>query len=157
MDVVSYLLGKKSSGGGSGGLEYEEGTYIPAQTIQRPSISFKNEHEKAPIFIYISDASDEAITNGGVIVWTYFDKEKYTGTPLIQGSNVIYTIETMLSATTSIVNNYATTRYSSDETGETSPYPRYYATESYFLPGTCGATKKDFVSGRIYKWIAIWK
>jgi hypothetical protein len=159
MDVVSYLLGKKSSGGG-GLSNIETGTFTPIADIQRPQIDFKNEHEELPILVYMQDTSEEAITGNGLATWVYYDNELICGYPYMHGKNKEYTEQKM-----SYVNDYNNVNFannctykSSSETADTSnSYPRYYVQNNYFKPGASGSTKATFIANRTYYWFAIWK
>lgn len=159
MELISYLLGKKSSGGGSSGLEYEEGTYTPTEDTERPTIQFRSVHEKLPVLVLIVDASGYT-PNNYIVSWYYNDIEKFGGNAVYNGKYYTYTEQKM-----TYINEYGNLTYftgnqnfSSDEEKETASYPRFYVTESCFKPGTIGNnSKKPFMANNTYKWVAIWK
>lgn len=133
-------------GGGSGGLEYEEGTYTPA-TDELPTISFANSHSKAPDIIVFADVSSTASATGNAL--TSF---MYANISAMLGNPLPYT------ASTSWAEFYAYTRMASNLNGASGAalYNRGNVTASGFEPfaGTMAFLCR---SGQTYKWIAIWK
>lgn len=133
-------------GGGSGGLEYEEGAYTPA-TDELPTIIFANSHSKAPDIIVFADVSSTASATGNTLTsFTYANVSAMFGNPLP------YT------ASTSWVEFYAYTRMASNLNGASGAalYNRGNVTASGFEP-FAGTTAFKCRQGQTYKWTAIWK
>ena len=133
-------------GGGSGGLEYEEGTYTPS-TDGLPTISFANSHSKAPDIIVFADVSSTASATGSTLEsFTYVNVSGMFGNPLPYRAGVSWAVF------------YAYTRMGSNLNGANGAalYNRGNVTASGFEP-FAGTT--DFIcrQGQTYKWIAIWK
>ena len=133
-------------GGGSSGLEYEAGTYNPS-TDELPTISFANNHSKAPDIVIFADVSAAASATGNTLTsFTYVNVSAMFGNPLP------YT------ASTSWAALYAYTRLASNLNGAggAATYTRSNVTASGFEP-FAGTTSFLCRSGQTYKWIAIWK
>ena len=133
-------------GGGSGGLEYEEGMYTPS-TDEIPTISFVNSHSKAPDVIVFADVSSTASATGNTL--TSFT---YVNISAMFGSSLPYT------ASVSWAAFYAYTRMASNLNGASgaATYARGNVTASGFEP-FAGTTAFICRQGQTYKWIAIWK
>lgn len=150
------------SGGGSSGLEYEQGTFTINSNGSRPTISFSNTHTKVPIYVAICDVTNTTVsTTKACIEWVYF------------GNYDLFEV-TMTGPTPSKVyygatygryynggSNYPTPSFffeypSSDTTDTSNAYIRYHVTESYFIPGVISSVITSFIKNRTYKWIAIW-
>jgi hypothetical protein len=162
MDVVSYLLGKKSSGGGgSSGLEYEEGTFVPTENIRRPFIQFAKEHSKMPIYVLITYCEDENPTSTTVEYWSYVDFYQITGSSFkySDGTTSCYTMVSLGNIYTNPDTVVTSFLYhpSSDKTADNNEYPRYYVNETGFYAGARRNSTSPFLANKTYKWFAIWK
>lgn len=148
--------------GGGGGLEYEEGTWTPAEDVARPTISFSKTHDTLPIHIMMYDAtgtySDVTYSNYYFVFELYSDFGKV---PIYPSTNVFYYGQSAWAyrgtSTTAIsIAAGSTLTYPSTYTGDNSTqYPRYWATEGSFRPYT-DSPSRYWRAGRIYKWIAVW-
>lgn len=126
-------------GGGSGGLEYEEGTCIPS-TDGLPIINFTNSHSKAPYMIVFADASTAQCETGNTLTsFIYVNTSELVGTSILS----VY---------------YAYTRLTSNLTGASgyAGYTRNEVTASSFRP-FAGTVAFLCRTTQTYKWIAIWK
>lgn len=150
------------AGGGGSGLVYETGTWEPAEDIARGEIYFASTHAEAPVLVYMCDVTGTAysVTNSNC-VFMYADPYKLWGYGYPYSSsgfryaNVWYCYRG--SNTSSISTAGMTITYKSDSTvtpGSTN-YPRYWVTETRFLPYTNSASRY-WKAGRTYKWIAAW-
>jgi len=145
---------------GSGGLEYEEGTWTPSEDAARGTISFANQHTKAPVFVCISDVTDAydntQYTN---YQWAFIDLEKLFGAPLwADSSTKIYAIYCWNGRTNNLGalnKNVYQLPNSSDDAGSSDQYPAYYATATEFHPYI--ADGRYWRASHTYKWLAIWK
>lgn len=148
------------SGGGGGVVNYETGTYTPTSDTIKPTISFSNPHNTLPILAIMIDTTTSfnyaANTNVSVVV-IYF--ETAIGT-LTQSSTVkrygqvMYTYKTTSSSVSnsSVMITYPAT----NTTNSTTSYPRYWFTESSFMPSS-GSSNRSWVAGHTYRWIAVWQ
>lgn len=161
LNTTFTLKIEKEVSGGSSGLEYETGTWTPATDVARGEISFSNTHTEAPILIMLSDTtntySDTTNTNYSFIYGDWYKAFSSILKPSTSVNNYGAWVARYRSTnTTSMTFNYSAFTYSSDDTGSTTSYPRYFATESKFYPYT-NADSRYWKSGRTYKWIAVWK
>lgn len=148
--------GTKTAGtstGGGGGLEYEEGTWIPSEDIARPTISFTNSHTNPPMFYMFYDATEtatgtESNTNFGVVFGSWYnafgdwihrlnDDKQYGAVRYIYSTTGNSVTLSILDST----SNAASTIY--------------WATNSAITPST-GSQSRYWRAGRTYKWIAVW-
>lgn len=148
------------SGGGGSGLEYEEGTYTPAEDIARPTINFTNAHSKPPFLLTMVDSTGTGIstssTNVGLV---FFDSYQLNGIGYPYNSTdfragVVFALYKGTGNTT-ITSNHLTYNYT-DSGSSSKDYSRYWADESSFHPSSA-STSRYWRTGRTYKWIAIWK
>jgi len=144
---------------GSGGLEYESGTYTPASNIAQPTISFANTHSTTPMIAIISDISAaSSITSNSNLCVCYAETYKYTNTSFPSSTSAVRYGFVYYYYRSSSNSNYGnvTLSYNSNDTGNSSTsYARYWVTESSFKPSS-NSTSRYFRSGRSYKWIAVW-
>lgn len=146
-----------------GGLEYETGTYIPSSNIARPTISFSKTHSSMPVFVMMSDATDSnpatSYTNHAFVYadWFVFTGQ---GVPANDVTNARYAsigyVYRGSSASNVSTNITALSYKSSNTSASTADYPRYWVTESNFMPNS-NSTSRYWRSGRAYNWIAVWK
>lgn len=161
-DALGALVQGTASGGGGGGLEVETGTFEPTENIARPTISFKNQHSEAPIFIMMVDLTDAVAqttqTNLGFYYmdwWRVFGKAFQASSTINYYGKAHYSIRT--SSATSITTNAFDFQYDSDYTGDSRvTMPRHWATSESFRPYS-NSTTRYWRAGRTYKWIAVWK
>ena len=185
--ILGYLIGKNDGGGGAsvepltvtengeyseegvayspvtvnvaGGLEYEEGTWTPGTDVEHPTISFSNQHTKAPCFYEIGDITpgDTAPANGSAIAVVYCDTYQISGVGLPHyQTNKRYSIiaQDYQNGTTS-ASKVSMTGHNSDESGDDSTnYPKFWCTNTVIKPFVGDAMY--WRSGRSYKWIAVW-
>ena len=154
------------SGGGSTGLDYETGTFTPSTDVAKPEISFSRAHTSPPVFYSIYDVTNTIQPNNSCIAVNYVDSYKLFGAGYVYTSSspaMRYGTAQYLyrgSSSTSISSGTAHFTSSSDvplpSSGGSVSYARYWATESKLTPSSNSSTRY-FVSGRSYKWIAIWK
>ena len=131
-------------GGGSGGLEYEEGTYTATED-SIPTISFAGSHTKAPDTVMFIDVSEDRATVGNTITMFMF-------------VNVLAFFGLGWASANKISEFYVYSRLSStlSTTSGVSPYTRSDITASGFKPYG-GTTSFLCRTGQTYKWIAIWR
>lgn len=157
--------GTKTAGtasGGSGGLEYETGTWTPSEDVANYVISFTNTHTVAPVFyaIFIAD-SIGTNTSGDNLGITYFNNGQFFGDGAWVNTNGTSTQYAAVLATyksTSTAGSYTSYRpvfpyTDQDDTNNT--YSRYWATETG-IRASSGSTSRYWRADRTYKWIAIW-
>lgn len=166
LDVFSYLLGKKSSGGGSvSGLEYEEGTITLNEDKPSIDITFKKQHTDSPIITAMIDVTNEPQMEKAMEQFMFLDVEKLFGatTPQSSYTNGYAMIAKgyRASETNTLFNaKIAYVLHSRDETppsnGQAEYYYQYWVTNEMFKAGY-PSTSYPWKSGRTFKWIAIWK
>lgn len=150
-----------AQGGGSGGLEYEEGTWSPTEDIARGSIQFTGTHTVPPAYVAIADSTGTAITTANTnIGCAIIDFYRLAGTNPDSGSSTPrYGLASyMYRGNTATNTSQAATAitHSSDETGASSvSYSRYWASPTTFYPSSNNSARY-WKAGRVYKWIAIW-
>lgn len=159
MDIVSYLLGKNASGGGTptGDIVIEEGTYTPSEDKKTDTINFKKTHEKAPSFVCICDTSGTGQEMYSMIMQYVINIEEMFGIGYPGTQDSLYIGLTGGCYTSSSVN---TQKETNEIIYRTTANNKYYL--GYWLTNT-GFNLKNIYSGaywksnRTYKWIAIWK
>lgn len=131
-------------GGGSGGLEYEEGTYTATED-SIPTINFSTSHTKAPDMVVFIDVSEDRATVGNTITMFMF-------------VNVLALFGFGWASANKISEFYVYSRLSPtlSTTSGVSPYTRSDITASGFKPYG-GTTSFLCRTGQTYKWIAIWR
>lgn len=141
-----------------GGLEYEEGTWTPTENTNYPAIPFTNAHSEPPIIIRMIDSGSAFTpTDTAIVSWGYFDAWKaVNGSFPRSSSEVGYGVVEVayVSPPSAIGGSRQILTHTSDETGSGNLYPSYYATSSEIKPYTLGT--RYYISGRTYKWIAVW-
>lgn len=146
-----------ASGGGGGGLEYEEGTYTPASDVSRTNITFTNSHSTPPSIVYIQDMTNYQVVadvTASSNIWFIH----YSGAKLFN-QVVPWYIDTSSFGTAYAVDTYgystasrisvASTTFSDSTTSsgvvdETGIYAWSHSTSRYWK------------AGKTYKWVAIW-
>ena len=148
--------------GGSSGLEYESGTYIPTADIARPTISFSKTHSVPPSIVSIYDVSTTFPSTSSNICMDYVDVYRmfsstgypYTSTsPTQRYATVTYFYR---GAGNALSVGSQPCLYDSDTASSGSSYAKYYVDTTGFQP-TTASTSRYWRKDRTYKWIAIWK
>lgn len=167
-DIVAPLTAMLADGvlttgtgsGGGGGLEFESGTWTPAEDIIQPTITFSKTHTETPVFAAIADSNGTYYdTSNSTYTFSYIDWYKLTGSGIYRSSSSVgyVLLEWGYRATSATSLNDANavvlTNYGS--TSNLPTWPRYYVTESEFKP-YARSNSYYFRSGRTYKWIAVW-
>ena len=133
-------------GGGSGGLEYETGTYTAASD-DNPTISFANSHSTAPALVVFVDA-DSYVNQIAGILYSFVDLTALFG----QGVEI--------SSTTTRNAFFGFVKIGSNGVSGTGFKPvttiSDHVTSTGFNPNFDVSTV-TCKSGKTYKWIAIWK
>ena len=143
------------------GLEYEEGTYTPAENVSKPTISFAKTHSTPPSIIIMSDATSTADSSPTYTQYSFLlcEWSSLFGEPIRSGSDLLYgTVQYGRRTTGSLAPSPTCSNLSygfDDQTDSASTYPRYWVNESEFYPDDTNASTM-WRSGRTYKWIAIW-
>lgn len=141
---------------GGGGLEYEEGTFSPAEDIARPTISFTNTHSSPPMFVIMSDATgtDDTTTptNLAFAYTSFYDFTGY-GVPSNVSANRRYGIVDYVYRTATNPSQAVTGV--TDLTGSGSYAAEYWVSTTGFYPSTASDTRY-WRANRTYKWIAVW-
>ena len=159
---VSALAQMIVSVTGGGGLVYETGTWSPSSDIARGEVSFSNTHTNAPFLICLSDATGTAHSatnsNYGFIYfdpWQVFSQGYPYSSSGFRYANAYYIYRS--SDTTKIsASGLLITNKSSSTTSSSTAYPKYWATNTKFMPYS-NSTSRYWRSGRSFKWYAIWK
>ena len=147
------------SGGGSGGLMYETGTWTPAEDVSSYTIPFINTHSVAPSIYVIAEATAQTImyASSNVCV-AYSNIHQITGAACETDNDTYYGFvmqryttsgNAMTGATANLVSPYTN---ASDSTNTQS---RYWAKETG-IKATSSSSSRYWRSGRTYKWIAVW-
>lgn len=136
------------TGGGSGGLVYESGTYTPASNVAQPTISFANAHSTEPCCVIFSDVTGTAQnTANSEMAWYFVSHYDAFGAALNGGgSTTYYGIRRGYyrgSSTTLTASGGTLTSQTSD-----------YVSSSGFTPSN--GNGYYWRAGRTYKWIAVW-
>lgn len=151
---VAYSPVTVNVSGGGGGLEYETGTYTPTADIDRPTISFANQHSTPPMFLMMADATG---TNSPV---------SGTNHAMIYGSWNSAFGNVIVPDTTPVTENYglvgllynttrSTTSLTTKESIPNSVSEAYWVNNTGFMPSTA-SNSRYWKAGRTYKWIAVW-
>ena len=148
--------------GGSGGLEYETGTYTPTSDIAKSTINFSKTHTDTPIFLMFVDTTGTSnTTTYSNYSMAYVDWWRMWGAGVPYSSSAYrYGIVQYLyraNSTSQISAATSQLQYTSDNTStESASYPRFWVGTSSFYAYT-NSTSRYWRSGRTYKWIAVWK
>lgn len=148
--------------GGSGGLEYETGTWTPEEDITRGEIKFSKTHTEAPVFIALADVTGTPDANLSTnYLFVYIDTYKMWGygIPYDAGGYRYAAVYNSFraSSTTALSSNGTYCNFNSDSTQAGGSYAsRYWTDSTSFRPFTANGTRY-WRAGRTYKWIAIWK
>lgn len=155
----SLITGTASAG--SGGLEYETGTWTPDSDIARGTVTFSDTHTLPPIFAMVVDATGTSDTTTNTnMLWAYVDSYRLTGNGYPYSSSAyrygqVYFTYRGTSAT-SLTSSATTITYNSDNTSSSSTgYARYWATSTNLRPYS-NSTSRYWRANRTYKWIAVW-
>ena len=148
--------------GGSGGLEYETGTYEPSADTSGEKILFANTHSEAPAFIMMVDATGTANTTTNTnmtFIWFDYYKLYRIGLPwsssAFRYATAFYIYRA--SSATALTQGATHCAYNSDNAGSGAiNYPRFWTDELGFTPNSA-STSRYWRAGRTYKWIAIWR
>lgn len=161
MDILSYVLGKASAGGGGGGLVYETGTFTPTEDIARPTIYFSGTHSKNPFFVGMFDMVDELdlsytnVINAFSFVYPHILWGKAIAGNIYANKWGFVCSNTRdnntgnaVNMTMLLVNSERTSTNSNADVG-------YYVSPEWFKPRALYDTYK-WKAGKTYQWIAIW-
>lgn len=157
--LINSLLVNVSGGGG--GLEYEEGTWTPNADTTKGTITFANQHTKAPFAFAVIDTSDPStLTGSAILCMRYFDCYRAFGVGYNAGKSggvkysTITVIEASANASSFQTFNHNTTANSDSSFSSTSNYPKWWCTNTEIH--VCdGDTNGNCKAGRSYKWIAV--
>ena len=140
---------------GGSGLVYETGTYIPANDINEPTISFANVHNKRPFSVSIEDMDFEDTTPSAdsMLAWSIYSFYDAYGV-VFNFSNMPNYSRTMFCYKTSSSCTWSGYTQTQFDTGSTSSLD-YFLTNTGFT-AYVGVTARYFRQGRHYKWIAVW-
>lgn len=162
MDILSYVLGKESAGGGGGtGLVYETGTFTPTANTTDPTIYFENQHSKAPFFVLLMDGTNNYNSeNNKSYGFCLIDYHKL-GMEVYKSSNTFYSAAVVQQQrwfnSEDLGTQIKVCPYNSDNEGASSEeYTRYWVDNTAFYPHAY-STNQPYIKGRTYKWIAVWK
>ena len=159
--VNGELVTGTASGGGGGGLEYETGTWSPANDTASYTIQFAKTHTTAPYLYSVFDATgsylNKTYTNQQII---YFNFHQLFGSAMyVSSTSLRYGIAATwyrAGNATSVSNGLWNIEYPYTDSGDSSStYSRYWATETGIKADT-NNTSRYWRAGRTYKWIAIW-
>lgn len=147
---------------GGGGLEYESGTWTPDADTTKGTITFANQHTKAPFAFAVIDTSDPStLTGSAILCMRYFDCYRAFGVGYNAGKSggvkysTITVIEASANASSFQTFNHNTTANSDSSFSSTSNYPKWWCTNTEIH--VCdGDTNGNCKAGRSYKWIAVW-
>lgn len=148
-------------GTGLNGLEYELGTWTPANDIANHVIPFANNHDIAPFCYMVCDAKDSYSntqqSNYGVF---YYNFHQITGIRWYASSSsyrygmLYFQYRTTSTTSTTTSNQGLTTPYTSSSATQATN-SRYWATETG-IRAYSGSTSRYWRPDRTYKWLAIW-
>lgn len=155
MEILSYLLGKKASGGGGGSnFTIEEGsfTYEEDDHITK-RVYFNKTHTKTPALIIFYDNGETLPeANYSTLHFTYIDYTKFgMNNQTTKGYTRSEYQNTGVNARNSVIK-YDT---SYDTPSGDNTYARYFVREDSFYPYS-NNTNERWRKGRTYKWLAIW-
>lgn len=145
---------------GSGGLDYETGTWTPTADIARGEIAFTNTHDNPPCLIAIYDSSSPSTlgTNSN-LTELFFDPFGLNGDGFPYSStSVNYAIAqyTYTGSSVSTSGQRQTFTGKSSSTSDSSASSvRYWIKPDRFYPFT-NSTSRYWRADRTYKWIAVW-
>lgn len=136
-----------------GSLEYESGTIIPETDIEKPEISFANEHTTAPSICVLEDATGNYEGSANYLAASYFvNWGIFTGENLYQSTTDLWYVNGQYKYR-STAN---TTTLQSGTISVTDPATILkYCTNEKFCP-VGDISQRLLIAGRIYKWVAIW-
>lgn len=157
---VNGLLITGTGGGGGGGLEYETGTWTPAEDVNNYVISFNGTHTVAPWYYLIVDETGvySDVTNSNYSI-LYYNYHQLTGAPfnVSTTTNRYAAVQYFYrSSATAVTNGILNITYPyTYKIGVSSNCSRFWATETGIKAYTNGDSRY-WRTGRTYKWIAVW-
>ena len=154
-DANGYLVVDPNSGGGGGGLEFEEGTYEPAEDIARPTISFTDTHTDPPSMVVFADATGTDTDAQSGYYFSFIDFTMFGGGIAWASSSTTYSYANWAYRTASSFST-GMQRCTTNQGEGTSSSSLYWATATAFKPYT-NSDSRYWRAGRTYKWIAVWK
>lgn len=161
IDVTNYASVDVAVPTGGGGFEYEEGIWIPEANTYREGVSFSNSHTKAPSIVIMADVTGTAVSGlsnlsilfVGVNCTDLFGNGFPYGATTTRDYFASYAYRTTAGSSAPSCGGYANI---SNTSGSTEQYVEYWATNTEFYPYT-RSTSRNWIAGRTYKWLAIWK
>ena len=145
------------SGGGTDGLAYETGTYIPTEDIELPTINFSNTHTVPPKFIHFYDATgtyDPTTYTNWQFIWVdSSDTPSNEGETSFRYATAIIIYRTTLQS--SFTNGFQVISRPHQGGDSAGYYYDYWVSESSFMAGRPGGSTY-WRANRTYKWIAVW-
>ena len=142
--------------GGSGGLEYEEGTFVPAEDVAQPTIYFSDTHTTEPMMVSLQDASGTDATTNYFLFWTITNFSAIDQNIPQFSNGSVRTLARV--AGQYMANDVAASNWqqSVSYTGNASiQYLGYWITSTWFRPYFNSATRY-LKAGKSYKWMAVW-
>ena len=146
--------------GGGGGLEYETGTWTPAEDVNNYVINFNGTHTVAPWYYLVVDATGvySDVTNSNYSI-LYYNYHQLTGAPFnVSTTTTRYAAVQYFyrSSATAVTNGILNITFPyTYEIGDLSNCSRFWATETGIKAYTNGDSRY-WRTGRTYKWIAVW-
>lgn len=148
-------------GGSTGGLEYESGTWTPAEDVAITWINFSNTHTTTPFFYAIWDGTGtyDSTTYSNYSTM-FFSGELMFGEPIYAGENNANYARSAVayrSSNASVITGtaYGSTGSDSVSVDSSYGYSRYWASPTG-IRATSASDSRYWRAGRTYKWIAIW-
>lgn len=143
------------SGGGGGGLEYEEGSYTPSANETTTTINFANAHTTEPMLVLLFDTNSSTIpaknSRFAFIIANWYGAY---GDSFMTAAGQCYGVAFSLLAANAITWQYAEPIFYLTG-GSSAAYMDYWLTPSHFFVG--GSSTHFLTGGRTYKWVAVWK
>ena len=131
-------------GGSSGSIVSESGTYTAAES-SIPTISFTGSHSTAPDIIVFTDVSSSDPVGNSITMFTYIDFTSVFGSAMEAKPSTSWATAYIYNRVAANLNNAAAA----------ATYTRDEVTSSGFKP-YAGSSTFQCISGRTYKWIALW-
>lgn len=154
-DALGALVQGTASGGG-GGLDYETGTWEPAEDINKHTISFSKTHTERPIFVMLVDVENTSIpTNSNFLLTVTNWYDCFGAAPTSGNGTNHYGRVTYGYRTTSTPSYGVTSCTGITSTTSSSDIP-YWISPTGFLAYAISSSRY-WRAGRTYKWIAVWK
>ena len=156
-DLADLIDAIQTGGGGGGsGLDYETGTYTPESNNAFPEISFSGSHTGAPFMLLVADTSpaNTLPSTTSVVMFGVLHPTNLFGSGFPNSTSTIaHGIKISVYRSTTGGASSQNAIFTSQSGGQTTDLDYYLSSTGIKMYASAA---RYFLSGRNYKWIAVW-